>query len=113
VVLATSPRSISGLDTTRFVLLRETPIKRASVLGTVRTSFWWYPFGLASAPPIFQSLMNEVLRPYLDRFCHVYVDDILIYSRTEKEHVEHLRMVLDKLRERKLYCKLSIRFTSC
>jgi RNase H-like domain found in reverse transcriptase/Reverse transcriptase (RNA-dependent DNA polymerase) len=51
--------------------------------------------------------MNEGLRPYLDRFCLVYLDDILIYSRTEKEHVEHLRIILDKLRVHKLYCKLS------
>ena len=65
------------------------------------------PFGLAGAPPIFQSLMNEVLRPYLDKFCLVYLDDILIYSRGEKEHLEHIRLVLEKLREHRLYAKMS------
>jgi Reverse transcriptase (RNA-dependent DNA polymerase) len=64
-------------------------------------------FGLAGAPPVFQYLMNEVLRPYLDRFCIVYLDNILIFSRTEKEHMEYLRMVLDKRRVHKLYFKLS------
>jgi hypothetical protein len=47
------------------------------------------------------------MRSYLDRFCLVYLDDILIYSRTEKEHLEYLRIVLDKLREYELFCKLS------
>jgi hypothetical protein len=51
--------------------------------------------------------MNELLRPYLDRFCLVYLDYILIYSGTYKERVEHLRITLDKLRGHKLYCKLS------
>jgi Reverse transcriptase (RNA-dependent DNA polymerase) len=53
------------------------------------------PFGLAGAPPMFQSLINEVLRPYLDKFCLVYVDDILIYSRNEKDYLEHIRLVLE------------------
>ena len=65
------------------------------------------PFGLAGAPPIFQSLMNEVLRPYLDRFCLVYLDDILIYSRTREEHLEHIRLVFSQLRKHRLYAKLS------
>ena len=51
--------------------------------------------------------MNEVLRPYLDKFCLVYLDDILIYSRDEKEHLEHIRLVLEKLREHRLYAKMS------
>ena len=51
--------------------------------------------------------MNEVLRPYLDKFCLVYLDDILIYSRDEKEHLEHIRLVLEKLREHLLYAKMS------
>jgi hypothetical protein len=52
------------------------------------------PFGLAGAPSVFQSLMNEVLRPYVDKFWLVYLDDILIYSRDEKEYLEHIRLVL-------------------
>jgi hypothetical protein len=65
------------------------------------------PFGLAGAPPIFQSLMNEVLRPYLHKFCLVYLDDILIYSRDEKENLEQIRLALEKLREHRLYAKMS------
>jgi transposase InsO family protein len=65
------------------------------------------PFGLSGAPPVFQALMNEVLRPYLDEFCLVYLDDILIYSKTEEEHIQHLRSILEKLREHRLYAKLS------
>jgi hypothetical protein len=53
------------------------------------------------------SLMNEVFREYLDRFIQVFIDDILIYSRTMEEHDEHLRLVLQCLRENKLYVKLS------
>jgi Reverse transcriptase (RNA-dependent DNA polymerase)/RNase H-like domain found in reverse transcriptase len=65
------------------------------------------PFGLSGAPPVFQALMNDVLRPFLDIFCLVCLDDILIYSRTEDEHISHLRAVLEKLREHRLYAKLS------
>ena len=51
--------------------------------------------------------MNTVLSPYLDRFVLVYLDDILIYSRSISEHMNHLRAVLSALRDAKLYCKLS------
>jgi Reverse transcriptase (RNA-dependent DNA polymerase) len=51
--------------------------------------------------------MNEVLRPYLDEFCFAYLDDILVYSKTEEEHIQHLRSVLNKLRNHRLYDKLS------
>ena len=51
--------------------------------------------------------MNRTFRPYLDKFLVVFVDDILVYSNSEKEHDEHLRIVLEVLRERKLYAKLS------
>ena len=64
------------------------------------------PFGLTNAPAVFQYLMNDILREYLDYFVVVYLDDILIYSRNEKDHVKHVRMVLQKLRENKLYAKL-------
>ncbi|KAG8503502.1 hypothetical protein CXB51_001469 [Gossypium anomalum] len=65
------------------------------------------PFGLTNAPTIFMDLMNRIFRPYLDRFVVVFIDDILIYSRNESEHAEHLRMVLQILREKKLFAKFS------
>jgi hypothetical protein len=65
------------------------------------------PFGLTNAPGVFMSLMNGVFREYLDKFVQVFIDDILIYSRTMEEHDEHLRLVLQCLREHKLYGKLS------
>jgi hypothetical protein len=65
------------------------------------------PFGLTNAPGVFMSLMNGVFREYLDKFIQVFIDDILIYSQTTEEHDEHLRLVLQCLREHKLYGKLS------
>ncbi|KAK8987271.1 hypothetical protein V6N11_027027 [Hibiscus sabdariffa] len=64
-------------------------------------------FGLTNAPAAFMDMMNRVLRPYLDQFVVVFIDDILIYSRSEAEHVEHLRIVLQTLRDHRLYAKLS------
>ncbi|GJU22584.1 putative reverse transcriptase domain-containing protein [Tanacetum coccineum] len=65
------------------------------------------PFGLTNAPAIFMDLMNRVCRPYLDKFMIVFIDDILIYSKTQEEHVEHLRLVLELLKKDKLYAKFS------
>ncbi len=65
------------------------------------------PFGLTNAPATFQFVMISVLSPYLDRFVLVYLDDILVYSKSLSEHLVHLREVLVALREAKLYCKLS------
>jgi len=65
------------------------------------------PFGLTGAPGCFQTLMNNVLRPYLDQFVLVYLDDILIYSKTKKEHLKHLGTILKTLKEHELYGKLS------
>lgn len=65
------------------------------------------PFGLRNAPGTFQAVMNRVLGPYLDRFCMVYLDDILIYSETLEEHLSHLRTILSLLREHQFYCKRS------
>ncbi|WVZ63483.1 LOW QUALITY PROTEIN: hypothetical protein U9M48_013110, partial [Paspalum notatum var. saurae] len=64
-------------------------------------------FGLTNAPAYFMQLMNSVFMDYLDKFVVVFIDDILIYSKTEAEHEEHLRLVLQILREHKLYAKFS------
>ncbi|WVZ76147.1 LOW QUALITY PROTEIN: hypothetical protein U9M48_024145 [Paspalum notatum var. saurae] len=63
-------------------------------------------FGLTNAPAYFMHLMNRVFMDYLDKFIVVFIDDILIYSKTEEEHEIHLRLVLQRLREHKLYAKL-------
>ncbi len=65
------------------------------------------PFGLTNAPATFMCMMNDLLRPYLDKFVIVYLDDILIYSKNEEEHEQHVRQVLGVLRKNKLYAKLS------
>ena len=65
------------------------------------------PFGLTNAPAAFMDLMNRVFQPYLDRFVIIFIDDILVYSGSSEEHSEHLRIVLQTLRERQLYAKLS------
>ena len=65
------------------------------------------PFELTNAPAAFIDLMNRVFQLYLDRFVIVFIDDILVYSGSSEEHSEHLRIVLQTLRERQLYAKLS------
>jgi hypothetical protein len=61
------------------------------------------PFGLTNAPSTFQALMNEVLRPYLRKFCLVFFDDILVYSKGREEHKQHLTEILKVLRDHKLF----------
>ncbi|KAK5842194.1 hypothetical protein PVK06_004524 [Gossypium arboreum] len=58
------------------------------------------PFGLTNAPAAFMDLMNRIFQSYLDRFVVVFIDDILVYSKTESEHAQHLRIVLQTLREK-------------
>ncbi|KAI3802553.1 hypothetical protein L1987_30689 [Smallanthus sonchifolius] len=65
------------------------------------------PFGLTNAPAVFMDLMNRVCKPYLDKFVIVFIDDILIYSRTKEEHEHHLKLILELLRNEKLYAKFS------
>jgi hypothetical protein len=64
-------------------------------------------FGLTNAPAYFMYMMNKVFMEFLDKFVVVFIDDILIFSKIEEEHAEHLRLVLQKLREHKLYAKRS------
>ena len=64
------------------------------------------PFGLTNAPAVFQYMMNDIFREYLDDFIVIYLDDILIYSKNEEEHDKHVCLVLEKLHERGLYAKL-------
>jgi hypothetical protein len=64
-------------------------------------------FGLTNAPTYFMYLMNKVFMEYLDKFVVVFIDVILIYSKTDEEHEEHLRLVLQKMREHQLYAKFS------
>ncbi|GJX12727.1 putative reverse transcriptase domain-containing protein [Tanacetum coccineum] len=65
------------------------------------------PFRLTNAPTVFMDLMNRVCKPYLDKFVIVFIDDILIYSKTKEDHEVHLRLVLELLRKEKLYAKFS------
>ena len=64
-------------------------------------------FGLTNAPAYFMNMMNKVFMEFLDKFVVVFIDDILVYSKNEEEHKEHLRLVLGKLREHQLYAKFS------
>ena len=64
------------------------------------------PFGLTNSPTAFMDLMNKVFKPYLDQFVVVFIDDILVYSRSGEEHERHLSIVLQTLRDKQLYAKL-------
>ncbi|GJU92191.1 putative reverse transcriptase domain-containing protein [Tanacetum coccineum] len=79
---------------------------------TFRTRYGHYefqvmPFGLTNAPAVFTDLMNRVSKPYLDRFVIVFIDDILIYSKSRKEHEGHLKLILMLLKKEELYTKFS------
>ena len=79
---------------------------------TFRTRYGYFefmemPFGLTNASAAFMDLMHRVFQPYLDQFFVVFVDDILIYSQSEREHEDHLRVILQLLRDHQLYAKFS------
>ncbi|XP_058216665.1 uncharacterized protein LOC131327526 [Rhododendron vialii] len=88
-------------------------IRDCDILKTAfRTRYGHYefivmPFGLTNAPAVFMCLMNQIFTPYLDKFVVVFIDDILVYSPTEKEHEDHLRIILQVLRDNHLYAKAS------
>ena len=87
-------------------------VRREDVLKTAfRTRYGHYeflvmPFGLTNAPTAFVDLMNRVFKPYLDQFVVVFIDDILVYSKSREEHERHLSIVLQTLRDKQLYAKL-------
>jgi hypothetical protein len=81
--------------------------KTAFVLRYDLHEFTVMSFGLTNAPAYFMYMMNKVFMEYMDKFVMVFIDDILVYSRSEEEHEGHLRLVLQKLQDNKLYAKLS------
>ncbi|KAF5447594.1 hypothetical protein F2P56_033135 [Juglans regia] len=66
------------------------------------------PFGLTNTPSTFQSLMNDIFKPYLKKFLLVFFDDILVYNSSLQEHIEHLRVTLEMLRHHGLLAKMSV-----
>ncbi|GJW88108.1 putative reverse transcriptase domain-containing protein [Tanacetum coccineum] len=91
-----------------FQIVREEDIPKTAF----RTRYGHYefqvmPFGLTNAPTVFMDLMNRVCKPYLDRFVIVFIDDILIYSKSRKEHEGHLKLILRLLKREELYAKFS------
>src|SRR5579871_5749449 len=63
------------------------------------------PFGLTNAPATFQTLINSILTPFIDKFVLVYLDDILVYSNSEEEHLKHLKLVFKALQKHELYAR--------
>nr|XP_012466394.1 unnamed protein product [Gossypium raimondii] len=90
-----------------FVLDSKVIEKKIESVPVVHYEFLVMPFGLTNAPAVFMNLMNRIFSQYLDRFVVVFIADILIYSRDETEHAEHLRLVLQTLRDKQLYAKFS------
>jgi hypothetical protein len=92
---------------------RQIKIRTSDILKTAfLTEYGMYEylvmsFGLTNAPAYFMYLMNYVFMPELDKFMVVFIEDILVYSKNEEEHVGHLHIVLQLLREHCLYAKLS------
>jgi hypothetical protein len=82
-------------------------LKSAFILRYGLYEYMVISFGLTNALAYFMYLMNKVFMEFLDKFVIVFIDDILVYSRSEEKHEEHLRLVLQKLRDHRLYAKLS------
>nr|GEU78717.1 hypothetical protein [Tanacetum cinerariifolium] len=95
---------------THFLTLRSSSLEEDIPKTAFRTQYGHYevqvmPFGLTNAPAVFMDLMNRVCKPYLDKFVIVFIDDILIYSKSKQEHGEHLQLILGFLKKEKLYAK--------
>ncbi|GKE31937.1 putative reverse transcriptase domain-containing protein [Tanacetum coccineum] len=88
--------------------VREEDIPKAAFRTRYRHyEFQVMTFGLTNAHAIFIDLMNRVCKPYLDKFMIVFIDDILIYSKSKQEHEEHLKLILELLKKEELYAKFS------
>jgi hypothetical protein len=85
----------------------EDMLKTALVTRYGQYEFTVMPFGLTNAPTYFMNLINKVFMEESDRFVIVFIDDILVYSRSAEEHGQHLKVVLEKLRAHQLYVKFS------
>lgn len=80
------------------ILMKEQDIeKTAFSVNNGKYEFVRLPFGLKNSPSIFQRAMDDILREYIGKICHVYIDDIIVYSKTLEEHYEHLQMIIDTL----------------
>ncbi|GJX22995.1 putative reverse transcriptase domain-containing protein [Tanacetum coccineum] len=86
-------------------------VREEDILKTAfRTCYGHYefqvmPFGLTNAPTVFMDLINQVCKPYLDKFVIVFIDDILIHSKSKEDHEEHLKLILELLKKEELYAK--------
>ncbi|GJV22657.1 retrotransposon protein, putative, ty3-gypsy subclass [Tanacetum coccineum] len=100
-------------DVEKWLIRPSLRVREQDISKTVfRTRYGHYeflvmPFGLTNAPAVFMDLMNRIFHEYLDKFVIVFIDDILVYSKSEEEHERHLRIVLEILRQKKLYAKFS------
>nr|XP_034908137.1 uncharacterized protein LOC118044086 [Populus alba] len=110
--IAQSPYRMAPMELAELKVQLQELIKEQDIQKTAfRTRYGHYefsvmPFGLTNAPAMFMDLMNQVFRPYLDQYVVVFIDDILVYSNSHLEHEQHLRVVLQTLRENQLYAKL-------
>ena len=90
------------------IRVRETDIEKTAFVSRYGSfEYLVMPFGLCNAPATFQRIMNTILRDGLDKFVLVFLDDILVYSWTKEEHVQHLRSILSRLRSEKFYGRLA------
>ncbi|KAK1616123.1 hypothetical protein QYE76_021640 [Lolium multiflorum] len=103
-----SPRILHALDGYHQLKIRATDIPKTAF--TTRYGLYEYnvmSFGLTIAPAYFMNLMNKIFMNFLDKFVVVFIDDILIYSKSEEEHEQHLEIILETLRQHKLYAKFN------
>ena len=104
-------RVLSKLDFTQgyYQMLVSEPDREKTAFNTREGKFQWkvMPFGLCNAPASFQTFMNRILRPFIGKFVVVYLDDIVVYSETLNEHIQHLTQIFEVLRLHTLYAKPS------